>query len=621
MATATSRGFPESHKDSGDALSATLAAMPMQSHAPWTRRRLLQAVPAALASALIPQSLVPRAAIAGASTKAKALPAFSRFVDVAASAGLTQTMFYGEGSSATFVTEIMGGGCAFFDYDNDGWMDIFILGGRRLESVPPGASNRLYKNNRDGTFTDVTEKAGLLDAGWAVGVCVGDYNNDGFEDLFVTYFGQNRLYRNNGDGTFTDVAAKAGLLYPSTRFGSGCAFVDYNRDGLLDLLVSNYCDIDLAHAPRPNLQMPNCQYEGVPVNCGPSGLPLPAFFLYRNNGDGTFSDVSKAAGIASLKGSYGLTVAAFDADEDGWPDILVACDSTPSLLLMNNRDGTFREEGLLRGIALNSDGKELAGMGVGVGDYDLDGHLDVVKTHFQNQATGLYHNNGKGIFEDVTAAAGLGKERRFINWGTGLVDLDNDGYPDIVSVAGTVYPELEAVYPKYPRRGPRLVFRNLGNGTFSELGEEAGPGIAARHVSRGCAFGDFDNDGDLDVVIMNQNEPPSLLRNDAPPGNHWLKVRLEGTQSNRSAIGARVLLHYGGKVQAQEVMSQSSYLSANDPRLHFGLGAEKTATLEVRWPRGGSDTVQNVAADQLVILREGPGTAPASVIFQRWPRR
>jgi len=595
--------------------------MPMQSHAPWTRRRLLQAVPAALASALIPQSLVPRAAIAGASTKAKALPAFSRFVDVAASAGLTQTMFYGEGSSATFVTEIMGGGCAFFDYDNDGWMDIFILGGRRLESVPPGASNRLYKNNRDGTFTDVTEKAGLLDAGWAVGVCVGDYNNDGFEDLFVTYFGQNRLYRNNGDGTFTDVAAKAGLLYPSTRFGSGCAFVDYNRDGLLDLLVSNYCDIDLAHAPRPNLQMPNCQYEGVPVNCGPSGLPLPAFFLYRNNGDGTFSDVSKAAGIASLKGSYGLTVAAFDADEDGWPDILVACDSTPSLLLMNNRDGTFREEGLLRGIALNSDGKELAGMGVGVGDYDLDGHLDVVKTHFQNQATGLYHNNGKGIFEDVTAAAGLGKERRFINWGTGLVDLDNDGYPDIVSVAGTVYPELEAVYPKYPRRGPRLVFRNLGNGTFSELGEEAGPGIAARHVSRGCAFGDFDNDGDLDVVIMNQNEPPSLLRNDAPPGNHWLKVRLEGTQSNRSAIGARVLLHYGGKVQAQEVMSQSSYLSANDPRLHFGLGAEKTATLEVRWPRGGSDTVQNVAADQLVILREGPGTAPASVIFQRWPRR
>ncbi len=529
-------------------------------------------------------------------------------------------MFYGEGSGATYVTEIMGGGCAFFDYDNDGWMDIFILGGRRLESIPPGASNRLYKNNRDGTFTDVTEKAGLIDAGWAVGVCVGDYNNDGFEDLFVTYYGQNRLYRNNGDGTFSDVTAKAGLLYPSTRFGSGCAFIDYNRDGLLDLFVSNYCDIDVAHAPRPNLQMPNCQYEGVPVNCGPSGLPLPAFFLYKNNGDGTFSDVSGHSGIASLKGSYGLTAAVFDADEDGWPDILVACDSTPSLLLMNNHGGTFREEALLRGIALSSEGREMAGMGVGVGDYDLDGHLDVVRTHFQNQSTGLYHNNGKGNFEDVTAQAGLAGERRFISWGTCLQDLDNDGYPDILSVTGTVYPELEAVYPKYPRRGPRIVFRGQQDGRFLELGDEAGPSIAARHCSRGCAFGDFDNDGDLDVVVMNQNEPPSLLRNDSPPSNHWLKVRLEGTKSNRSAIGARVLVHYGGKVQAQAVMSQCSYLSVNDPRLHFGLGAEKTAEIEVHWPSGGTDTLKSIAADQLVMIREGSGTTPLSTRFQSFTR-
>ena len=594
---------------------ATLAAMISRMPVPWTRRRLLQAVPAALASAFVPTDWC---AIPGTATN---LPPFSRFVDVAASAGLTQTMFYGEGTSATYVTEIMGGGCAFFDYDNDGWMDIFILGGRRLESIPPGASNRLYKNNRDGTFTDVTEKAGLLDAGWAVGVCVGDYNNDGFEDLFVTYFGQNRLYRNNGDGTFADVTAKAGLLYPSTRFGSGCTFVDYNRDGLLDLFVSNYCDIDLAHAPRPNLQMPNCQYEGVPVNCGPSGLPLPAFFLHRNNGDGTFADVSKQSGIAALRGSYGLTAAAFDVDEDGWPDILVACDSTPSLLLMNNRDGTFREEALIRGLALSSDGQEMAGMGVGVGDYDLDGHLDIVRTHFQNQATGLYHNLGKGQFEDVTAQAGLATERRFINWGTALMDLDNDGYPDILSVTGTVYPELEPVYPKYPRRGPRIVFRNQGNGRFTELGEEAGPGISARHVSRGCAFGDFDNDGDMDVVIMNQNQAPSLLRNDAPANNHWMKVRLEGAKSNRSAIGGRVMVRYGGKVQAQEVMSQSSYLSANDPRLHFGLGAEKTADIEVRWPLGGIDTVKSVAANQLVIIREGSGKTPASIRFQSWSRQ
>jgi hypothetical protein len=598
---------------------ATLAAMIPRMPVSWTRRRLLKTIPTALASALLPSSW--RTITGPGSTKAQA--PFSRFIDVAASAGLTQTMFYGDSAGATYVTEIMGGGCAFFDFDNDGWMDIFILGGRRLENIPKGASNRLYKNNRDGTFTDVTEKAGLLDAGWAVGVCVGDYNNDGFEDLFVTYYGQNRLYRNNGDGTFSDMTAKAGLLETGkhTRFGSGCTFVDYNRDGFLDLFAANYADIDLENAPKPSLQMPNCQYEGVPVNCGPSGLPLPTHLLYRNNGDGTFTDVSKESGVAALKGSYGLTAAAFDVDDDGWPDILLACDSTPSLLLMNNHDGTFREEGLVRGVALNGEGKEVAGMGVGVGDYDLDGRLDVVKTHFQKQATGLYHNLGKGEFEEVTSQAGLATERRFISWGTCMLDLDNDGFPDIFVVTGTVYPELEPVYAQYPRRGPRLVFRNVGNGKFAELADEAGPGISARHVSRGCAFGDFDNDGDLDVVIMNQNEPPSLLRNDAPPGNHWLKVRLEGTKSNRSGIGGRVVVRYGGKTQAQEVMSQSSYVSANDPRLHFGLGAEKTADIEVRWPLGATDNFKNVAAGQLATIREGPDSAKGSIRLESWPRR
>jgi hypothetical protein len=594
--------------------SATLAAMISRLPPLWTRRRLLQTIPAALASAVVP------AKFRDIFSATKSAPPFSRFVDVASTAGLNQIMFYGEGSSATYVTEIMGGGCAFFDFDNDGWMDIFILGGRLLNSVPRGASNRLYKNNRDGTFTDVTEKAGLLDAGWAVGVCVGDYNNDGFEDLFVTYYGQNRLYHNNGDGTFSDVTAKAGLLDPHTRFGSGCTFVDFNRDGFLDLFVANYADVDLQVTPKPSLKMPNCNYEGVPVNCGPSGLPFPTHLLYRNNGDGTFADVSKESGISSLRGSYGLTAAAFDVDDDGWPDILLACDSTPSLLLMNNHDGTFREEGLVRGIALSSEGKEVAGMGVGVGDYDLDGRLDIVKTHFQKQSTGLYHNLGNGNFEDVTSQAGLAMERRFISWGTGLLDLDNDGYPDIFLVTGTVYPELEPVYAKYPRRGPRLLFRNLGNGKFVALGDEAGPGVSAKHVSRGCAFGDFDNDGDLDIVIMNQNEPPSLLRNDAPPANHWLKVRLEGTKSNRSAIGGRVVVRYAGKTQAQEVMSQSSYVSANDPRLHFGLGAEKTADIEVRWPLGGKDTFKNVAANQLVTIREGSDPGKASIRLQSWSR-
>jgi len=538
---------------------------------------------------------------------ARATP-FSSFVDVSARAGLTESIVYGDPAHNTYIMEAVGAGCAFFDYDNDGWMDVFILGGRRLEGVPLGSGNRLYHNNRDGTFTDVTARSGLADPGWAQGVCVGDYNNDGFEDLFVTYYGQNRLYRNNGDGTFSDVTAKAGLLHSRTYFGAGCAFVDYNRDGLLDLFVANYVEIDLATAAKPSLDLPNCNSEGMAVNCGPRGLGAPPLFLYRNNGDGTFTDVSKESGVGAVHGSYGLTAVAFDADEDGWPDIFVACDATPSYLLMNNRDGTFREEALLRGVALGGRGEPLAGMGVGIGDYNLDGHLDLCKTHLHKQATGLYHNDGHGQFEDVTTRCGLFPEQRFVSWGIGMVDLDNDGYPDIFLVTGTVYPELERVYPeKFPARGPRIVFRNQGDGTLVELGDEAGPALASRHVSRGCAFGDFDNDGDLDILIMNRNEPPTLLRNDAPAGNHWLKVRLEGTKSNRSAIGARVLVRYGGKVQAQCVTSQSSYLSANDPRLHFGLGAATTAEIEIYWPTGASETHSGIRANQLVTVREGEG--------------
>ncbi len=517
----------------------------------WTRRRLLRTLPGILTPLLFPAELA-------SLVKPSKSALFSRFVDVSASAGLTEPIVYGDPAHNTYIVEVAGGGCAFFDYDNDGWMDVFIVGGRRLESVPPDSGNRLYHNNRDGTFTDVT--------------------------------------------------AKAGLLHSRTYFGSGCTFVDYNRDGLLDLFISNYVDIDLATAPKPSLDLPNCQYEGVPINCGPKSLGFPPMFLYRNHGDGTFTDVSKDSGIGSIRGSYALTAVAFDADEDGWPDIFVACDATPSYLLMNNRDGTFREEGMLRGVALGRSGEPMAGMGVGIGDYDLDGHIDLCKTHFHREATGLYRNNGKGDFEDVSARSGLFSESRFISWGTGMVDLDNDGYPDIFLVTGTVYPELERVYPvKYPARNPRIVFRNQGEGMFVELGEEAGPAIASRHVSRGCAFGDFDNDGDLDILIMNRNEPPTLLRNDAPAGNHWLKVRLEGTKSNRSAIGARVLVRYAGKVQAQCVTSQSSYLSANDPRLHFGLGAATTADIEIHWPTGATEAYARIAADQLVTLREGQG--------------
>jgi hypothetical protein len=567
----------------------------------WTRRRLLRAMPAALAPALIPAEL--RAALPA---EKQATP-FSRFVNVAHAAGLTATMVYGEPDRFTYIVESMGTGCAFFDYDNDGWMDIFIPGGRRLENTPPDASNRLYKNNRDGTFTDVTAKAGLLGSGWAQGVCVGDYNNDGFEDLFLTYYGQNILYRNNGDGTFTDVTAKAGLLYPTTRYSTGCTFVDYNRDGHLDLFVSNYLEIDLADAPKPSMAVPNCNYEGVPVMCGPEGLPKARNFLYRNNGDGTFTDVSKESGVAALHGSYGLTVLSLDADEDGWPDIFVACDSTPSFLLMNNHDGTFREEALFRGLALSGEGRKMGGMGACTGDYNLDGHTDLVKTHFYNQATGLYRSDGHGNYDDVTIEAGLNKETRFVCFGVGLVDFDNDGYPDLFLSSGSVYPEVAKVSPRFPARSPNLLFRNQGDGTFVEMGPEAGPGITTPHCGRGAAFGDFDNDGDMDVVIMNVNEPLSLLRNDAPAGNRWLKIRLEGTKSNRSAIGARVLVRYGGKVQVQEQMSGTSFICSNDPRLHFGLGAAANADVEVHWPSGLVESLKAVAANQLLTLREGAG--------------
>jgi enediyne biosynthesis protein E4 len=534
-------------------------------------------------------------------------PFDAHFTDVAKEAGLHAPVIYGGVESKKYIMEANGCGCAFIDFDNDGWMDIFLLSGTRLEGDPPEATNRLYKNNRDGTFTDVTEKAGLKSAGWANGVCVADYNNDGFDDIFCTYFGQNRLYRNNGDGTFTDVTKAAGLLEPGpARWGAGCAFLDYNRDGHLDLFVSNYIRFSFEHAPAPG-ENSTCNWKGVPVNCGPRGLPTGRHSLYRNNGDGTFTDVTKQAGIAAATESYGMTVVTADFDEDGWPDIFVACDSTPSLLFMNNHDGTFREEGVMRGVALSDDGMEQAGMGVGVGDYNLDGHLDLFKTHFIGDTSGFYRNDGKGNFDEVTRAAKTGVETRFTSWGAGMVDLDNDGFPDVFFVTGSVYPEVERKLPQYPYRTPRVLFRNLGNGTFEELDAQAGAAISAPHSSRGCAFGDFDNDGDVDILILNMNEPPSLLRNDLKGKQNWLKVKLEGVKSNRSAIGARVLVRYGTRVQAQAVLSQSSYYSCNDSRLHFGLGPFSVADLDVYWPNGLHEQFKKIAANQLITIRETSG--------------
>jgi len=533
--------------------------------------------------------------------KRSGLPFDAKFTDIALPAGLLAPSIYGSVDSKRHILEAVGCGIAFFDYDHDGWLDILVLGGTRFGATPEGAGNRLYRNNRDGTFTDVTAKSGLARPGWVSGVAIGDYNNDGLDDLFVTYWDQNVLFRNNGNGTFTDVTREAGLILPKPQWSTGCTFVDYDRDGHLDLFISTYVDFD------PGGKVPRgCDWKGIPVHCGPRGLPMGRCYLFHNDGRGRFTDVSRQAGVEAGR-AYGLTAVAADFDNDGWPDIYVACDSTPSLYYRNRHDGTFAEEGLERGAALSEDGAEQAGMGVGVGDYKPDGTLGILKTHFADDTNVLYENNGKAEFTDVTLKAGLGVETRYVCWGAGIVDLDNDGLSDLFIAAGQVFPELEKKLPLYPYKNPRLVFRNLGGGRFEELSDECGPAIGDAHSSRGCAFGDFDNDGDIDVLIMNMNEPPSLLRNDTSGRNHWLKVQLEATTSNRSAIGARVTAHYGGRLQVQELMSQSSFLSVNDKRLHFGLGAETTADIEVRWPNGGKQTFSRIPANHLVLIREGAG--------------
>ncbi|MGH9514976.1 MAG: CRTAC1 family protein [Terriglobales bacterium] len=577
-----------------------------------TRRKVIATLAGAAGGVLLSPSSILAQGVSSRGVKAQprgkpsGRPFLARFTDVAKQAGLTQPIIYGATDNKSYIIEVVGCGVAFIDYDNDGWIDLFVLNGTRLEGDPPGTTNRLYKNNRDGTFTDVTAKAGLVHAGWASAVTVGDYDNDGFDDLFITYYGHNVLYRNNGNGTFTDVTARAGLGSNLVRYGSGCTWVDYDRDGRLDLFVANYLNTTLEKLPKPG-ENPDCTWKGVAVNCGPRGLPTGFVQLFHNNGDGTFTEVSKPSGVASASGSYPMTSVAADFDNDGWPDIYVACDSTPSWLFRNQHDGTFREEALERGIALSEDGMEQAGMGIGVGDYDLDGNLDIFKTNFADDTNVLYRNDGKGNFDDVTIRTGLGVETRYVGWGTGIVDLDNDGFPDVFVTTGSVYPEVEKKLPSYPFRTPRLVFRNLGDGRFEELIEEAGPGVAEAHASRGCAFGDFDNDGDMDVLVMNMNEPPSLLRNDVSSGGRWLKVLLIGVQSNRSAIGARVTAHYGTRRQAQEVMAQSSFYSANERRLHFGLGTATFADLTIRWTNGATENISNVAADQLVVVREGAG--------------
>ncbi len=528
-----------------------------------------------------------------------------RFVDIANQAGLTRPVIYGGATSKKYILETNGCGIAFFDYDNDGWLDIFVPGGSLIEGPPAGAGNRLYKNNRDGTFRDVTKQAGLERTVWVSGVCVGDYDNDCNDDLFVSCWGQNILYHNNGNGTFTDVTKEAGLLHPKPEWGAGCTFVDYNRDGKLDLFVSTYLNFDPKTIPLPGAAE-NCMWKGIPVNCGPKGLPTGHNFLYRNNGNGTFTDVSEESGIAKVDKRYAMTAVAADFDDDGWPDIFVACDSTPGILYKNNRNGTFTDIALEAGVAYNEDGREQAGMGVAIGDAWGQGRLDIFKTHFADDTPVFYRNKGRGFFDDMTSKAGLGSFTQFVGWGAGLADFDNDGWPDLLFVNGSVYPELDKYFATYKYKNPRMLLRNTGNGVFENVSESSGPGISAAHSSRGCAFGDFDNDGDVDALVWNMNEAPSLLRNDTQSGNHWLKLKLAGTKSNRSAIGASVIVTVNGRRQRQDVLSQSSFYSQSDLRLHFGLGSAMEAEkIEIRWPLGLAETYNNVRGDRIVRLIEG----------------
>ncbi len=527
------------------------------------------------------------------------------FVDVAREAGLNTPNVWGGIEHKKYIIEAKGSGLAFFDYDNDGWLDIYLSNGIRFgETYTPetAPTTHLYKNNRDGTFTDITARTGLARTGWQTGVCVGDYNNDGWDDLFLTFWGHNVLFQNNGDGTFKDVTREAGLYEERTRWGSGCTWLDYDRDGRLDLFVANYIELDISKVPAPG-DTPYCQWKNLSVMCGPRGLPGGSNILYHNNGDGTFTDISEKAGILRPGPRYSITAVSYDFDNDGWPDIYVAVDSEASILFHNNHDGTFKDIAVMAGCAYNEDGREQAGMGIAVGDYDCDGWLDIYKTNFTEDTCTLYHNNRDGSFNDVTVAAGVGVNTQFVAWATSFIDYDNDGWPDLMQINGHVYPELGAEL-----KMPRVVYHNLGNGKFRDVSAQMGPGISERFSSRGAAFGDYDNDGDVDVLVLNMNELPSLLRNDGGNKQNWIKIKLIGTQCNRTAIGARVRVTTGKHSQIDEVHAGGSVMSQSDLRLHFGLGKAETADVEVKWPTTQKiEKFPGLKANQIVTIREGEG--------------
>jgi hypothetical protein len=538
------------------------------------------------------------------------------FTDVVKEAGLNAVTIYGGVGHNKYLLETTGCGLAFYDYDNDGWVDLFLVNGWRLEGFPNGDAPHchLFKNNRDGTFTDVTAGSGLEHkTGWGQACCVGDYDNDGHDDLFVTYYGQNALYRNHGNGTFTNETEQAGLMQPGPkiRWNTGCTFVDYDRDGHLDLFVANYVDLDLKTAPTP--QDGPCTYKGMLVACGPPGLPGGKNILYHNNGNGTFTDVSQKSGMWTAVGTYGLSVAASDLNNDGWPDIYVANDSAPATLYINQKNGTFQDVAIESGAALSAEAKPQAGMGVSIGDYDHTGNFDIVKTNFAGDTDSLYTNLGDGTFEDRTYPAGLGVNTRLLGWGVGFFDMDNDGWLDILMSNGHVYPEVNESHADLKYAEHKYLYRNLRNGRFEDVTDQGGPGIMERAPARGCAFGDFNNDGMIDVAVNCINALPQLLRCDSSLNRNWIKIKLVGVKSNRSGIGSRVIVTAttitGAPkplVQMDELRSGGSYFSQNDLRMHFGLEhAAKVDTVEIRWLSGQVDTLHDLKVNQLYVIQEG----------------
>jgi hypothetical protein len=538
----------------------------------------------------------------------KVKPGEVHFEDIASQAGLNALNVYGGDTHKEFIIETTGNGAIIFDYDNDGWPDIFLPNGSTIEgfAADKAPTGHLYHNNQDGTFTDVTLRAGLARPGWGQGGCVGDYDNDGYLDLLVTYWGQNVLYRNNGDGTFSDVTAKAGLKTSQDEWSTGCSFVDYDRDGKVDLFVVRYVGFSYDSVPRPG-QGRWCEWKGINVMCGPRGLKPGVNAIYHNNGDGTLTDVSQKSGVLDTTRCYGFTSLTGDFDHDGWPDIYVACDSTASILYHNNQNGTFTDIGKKAGVAYNEDGSEQAGMGLSAADFTHSGYQGIVKTNFSDDTPTLYLNRGENNFDDVTYGSGLGKIKNWLGWGVQFYDFDNSGWPGILIANGHVYPEVDGRALGTSFREPKVAYYNQHDATFANITADAGAVLSTPHSGRGMARGDLFNDGHQEAVVNNMNERPSLYYNTAPIGN-WISLQLVGVKSNRAALGAVATLEQGGDKREQEVRSGDGYISQSDLRLHFGLGkSPKAEKIVIRWPSGLVETLSDLPANQYYVVREGSG--------------